>query len=117
MESMTDKSGTVRAPAQKIGAERMSAFRQRVGGKPGAFKVDPGAKPVVKPTGKGHGFKAQEFIVYPAHGVGQIVAIEEEEVAGFKLELFVISFAKDKMKLKVPVPKAASVGMRKLSEG
>jgi CarD family transcriptional regulator len=62
------------------------------------------------------GFKAGEFIVYPAHGVGEIVAIEEEEVAGFKLELFVISFAKDKMKLKVPVPKVASVGMRKLSE-
>ena len=57
-----------------------------------------------------------DYIVYPAHGVGQIVAIEEEEVAGFKLELFVISFAKDKMKLKVPLPKAASVGMRKLSE-
>ena len=61
-------------------------------------------------------FKAGEFIVYPAHGVGEIVAIEEEEVAGFKLELFVIAFAKDKMKLKVPLPKVVSVGMRKLSD-
>jgi CarD family transcriptional regulator len=60
------------------------------------------------------GFKTAEFIVYPAHGVGQIIAVEEQEVAGFKLELFVISFAKDKMILKVPVPKATSVGMRKL---
>lgn len=62
------------------------------------------------------GFKPNEFIVYPAHGVGQIVAIEDQEVAGFKLELYVISFVKDKMILKVPVPKVASVGMRKLSE-
>jgi CarD family transcriptional regulator len=61
------------------------------------------------------GFKPAEFIVYPAHGVGQIVAIEEQEVAGFKLELFVISFAKDKMILKVPTPKTVSVGMRKLA--
>ena len=61
-------------------------------------------------------FKANEFIVYPAHGVGQITAIEEQEVAGFKLELYVISFAKDKMTLKVPTPKVASVGMRKLAE-
>ena len=67
------------------------------------------AKAVAKPA-----FKTAEFIVYPAHGVGQIIAIEEQEVAGFKLELFVISFVKDKMILKVPVPKAASVGMRKL---
>ena len=57
-----------------------------------------------------------EFIVYPAHGVGQIIAIEEQEVAGFKLELFVISFAKDKMTLKVPLPKVVAGAIRKLAE-
>ncbi|OXT02549.1 CarD family transcriptional regulator [Notoacmeibacter marinus] len=63
------------------------------------------------------GYKTGQFIVYPAHGVGQITAIEEQEVAGIKLELFVIDFQKDKMRLKVPVAKAESVGMRRLSEG
>ncbi|WP_029005500.1 CarD family transcriptional regulator [Azorhizobium doebereinerae] len=63
------------------------------------------------------GFKTGEHIVYPSHGVGRITAIEEQEVAGFKLELFVISFEKDKMTLRVPVPKIATVGMRKLSDG
>ena len=62
------------------------------------------------------GFKTNEFIVYPAHGVGQIVAIEEQEVAGYKLELFVINFVKDKMTLRVPTAKIAAVGMRKLAE-
>lgn len=62
------------------------------------------------------GFKTGEHIVYPSHGVGRIMAIEDQEVAGFKLELFVIHFEKDKMTLRVPVPKIASVGMRKLSE-
>lgn len=62
------------------------------------------------------GFKTGESIVYPAHGVGQIVAIEEQVVAGMTLELFVIDFEKDKMRLKVPVAKAKTVGMRKLSE-
>ena len=37
-------------------------------------------------------FRPNEFVVYPAHGVGQIVSIEKQEVAGFELELFVISF-------------------------
>jgi len=54
-------------------------------------------------------------VVYPAHGVGKIVTIEEQEVAGTKLELFVISFDKDKMTLRVPTAKASSVGMRSLS--
>ena len=69
-----------------------------------------------KKTTQRQGFKTNEFIVYPAHGVGQIMAIEEQEVAGAKLELFVISFIKDKMTLRVPTAKIVSVGMRKLAE-
>ncbi len=69
-----------------------------------------------KPTSQRQGFKLNEFVVYPAHGVGQIVAIEEQEVVGFKLELFVISFSKDKMTLRVPTSKVAGVGMRKISD-
>ncbi|MEL6415000.1 MAG: CarD family transcriptional regulator [Pseudomonadota bacterium] len=68
-----------------------------------------------KKAAQRQGFKVNEHIVYPAHGVGQITAIEEQEVAGHKLELFVIEFEKDKMRLKVPVAKAASIGMRKLA--
>lgn len=70
----------------------------------------------VKKSSTRQGFKVGESIVYPAHGVGQISAIEEQEVAGYSLELFVIDFEKDKMRLKVPVAKAVSIGMRKLSE-
>ncbi|WP_342360374.1 CarD family transcriptional regulator [Terrarubrum flagellatum] len=80
-------------------------------------KIAP-AKPVAakKPSGGRHGYKTNEHVVYPSHGVGKIVAIEEQEVAGFKLELFVITFDKDKMTLRVPTAKAQQVGMRKLSE-
>ncbi len=60
-------------------------------------------------------FRANEFVVYPAHGVGRIISIEEQEVAGLKLELFVISFEKDKMTLRVPTHKATEIGMRSLS--
>ena len=69
-----------------------------------------------KKTAQRQGFKTGEAIVYPAHGVGRITAIEEQEIAGYKLELFVVSFEKDKMVLRVPTAKAASVGMRKLAE-
>ncbi|MBV8593161.1 MAG: hypothetical protein JOZ27_02545 [Caulobacteraceae bacterium] len=61
-------------------------------------------------------FKLGDFVVYPAHGVGQIVAVEEQEVAGFKLELYVIAFSKDKMTLRVPTSKVAAVGLRTISD-
>ena len=61
-------------------------------------------------------FRPNDFVVYPAHGVGKIVSIEEQEIAGISLELFVIQFEKDKMTLRVPTSKLQSVGMRKLAE-
>lgn len=60
-------------------------------------------------------FRPNEFVVYPAHGVGKVVSVEEQEVAGMHLELFVIAFEKDKMTLRVPTHKATEVGMRGLS--
>ena len=60
-------------------------------------------------------FRPDEYVVYPAHGVGQIISIEEQEIAGINLELFVVAFEKDKMTLRVPTHKAAEIGLRSLS--
>ncbi|KAB7616202.1 CarD family transcriptional regulator [Amylibacter sp. SFDW26] len=61
------------------------------------------------------GFSLNDYVVYPSHGVGKIVAVEEQEVLEVKLELFVIDFEKDKMTLRVPTAKVESVGLRSLS--
>lgn len=70
----------------------------------------------IKKTTQRQGYKTGEYIVYPAHGVGLITSIEDLEVAGQKLELFVINFEQDKLILRVPVTKVVSAGMRKLAE-
>lgn len=64
---------------------------------------------------KKHDFRRDQFVVYPAHGVGRIISIEEQEVGGFQLEMFVIMFEKDKMTLHVPTNRAAEIGMRDLA--
>ena len=48
------------------------------------------------------GFETNQYVVYPTHGVGRIVAIEEWEFAGCKIESFFINFEKDKMTLPCP---------------
>jgi CarD family transcriptional regulator len=107
----------------KASAHKVSAPKAAIPASKAAVK--PGTKPVAaaprveepkKVVTQRQGFKANEFVVYPAHGVGQILAIEEQEIAGARLELFVINFMKDKMTLRVPTAKVANVGMRKLSE-
>ena len=60
-------------------------------------------------------FHTEEYIVYPAHGVGKIVSIDKHEVAGIELEMFVILFEKDKMTLRIPIEKAAAIGLRSVS--
>jgi len=60
-------------------------------------------------------YKTGDFVVYPTHGVGQVLNIESQEVVGQKLELIVISFERDRMTLRVPTDKAATSGLRKLS--
>ena len=95
---------------------------------PAAHKPAPAAKaalPVVaasasppsarKTPGRPLLFATGDHVVYPTHGVGQITAVEEREVAGMKLTLYVVTFAKDKMTLRVPVAKVEASGMRKLS--
>ncbi|MBL26974.1 MAG: CarD family transcriptional regulator [Rhodospirillaceae bacterium] len=60
-------------------------------------------------------FSVGDYIVYPSHGVGRIVGRETQEIGEFALKVFVISFEKDKMTLRVPVNKAPVSGMRALS--
>ena len=115
-----------RATASKVAASRTAPKTvAKTAVKPTAFKPaanKPAAKPAAvveepkKVLTQRQGFKTNEFVVYPAHGVGQILAIEDQEIAGARLELFVINFMKDKMTLRVPTAKVANVGMRKLSE-
>jgi CarD family transcriptional regulator len=99
------------AAAAKPAGQKISA--PAAAAKPAAAAAQAANK---KPVNQRHGFKTNEWIVYPAHGVGRIVTIEEQEIAGLSLELFVITFEKDKMTLRVPTGKSASVGMRKLAD-
>jgi len=119
---MPNKKTVAKAAGSKVTASKAPAKTAQKAVKPAAA-AKPAAKPVAAPkveekkvVTQRQGFKANEFVVYPAHGVGQILSIEEQEIAGARLELFVINFMKDKMTLRVPTAKVANVGMRKLSE-
>jgi CarD family transcriptional regulator, regulator of rRNA transcription len=108
-----------KAASQKISAPVAPAAQQPASPKAIAEKAAAARQILAvqkKPVSQRHGFKANEFIVYPAHGVGRIVGIEEQEIAGMSLELFVITFDKEKLTLRVPTGKLASVGMRKLAD-
>jgi CarD family transcriptional regulator len=73
-------------------------------------KIEP-----AQPLRQLNGFAVNEFVVYPAYGVGQILAIEPQTIAGAELDLFVLNFKRDKMTLRVPAAKVANIGMRKIS--
>jgi CarD family transcriptional regulator len=72
-------------------------------------------QPPSRAAAKEENFVQGDFVVYPTHGVGRVEEIKTEEIAGQKLELIHITFEENRMKLRVPVPKARSAGLRKLA--
>ncbi len=66
-------------------------------------------------TKKSSDFKTGDFVVYPTHGVGLIKGTETQIVAGTELDLLVIDFEQDRMTLRIPVGKARTSGLRRLS--
>ena len=60
-------------------------------------------------------FSAGDYVVYPTHGVGQVTGVEEREISGQDLQLFIINFEKERMILRVPIDKVEESGLRKLS--
>ncbi len=60
-------------------------------------------------------FRTGDYVVYPAHGVGKIDGVDSQTIGGIDVRLYTISFEKDRMRLKVPVMKAESSGLRKLA--
>ncbi|MDR0632634.1 MAG: CarD family transcriptional regulator [Holosporales bacterium] len=64
---------------------------------------------------KGIVFNIGDFVVYPAHGVGKLVDIEEHDVGSVKIKLYVITFDKAHMTLRLPIDKAVAAGLRGIS--
>lgn len=62
-------------------------------------------------------FSAGDYVVYPAHGVGLVEGVETQTISGMEVKLYAISFERDRMRLKIPVFKAKTAGLRKLSTG
>jgi CarD family transcriptional regulator len=87
-----------------------------VAAKPAVAAAAPVAKAAPAPVAKKINFKVGELVVYPAHGVGKISNVEEQEIAGVKLELYIVDFEKEKLRLKVPTNRAEQKGMRHLAD-
>ena len=128
---MTLKQKKAAAEAAKIAVAKTQIVGQKPRSEPSAPLVKPttmavpqrptnavggqSSKPTPESKAAKQTFKVNDFVVYPAHGVGKIVGIEKQVIAGITNELFLVNFEHEKMKLRVPTAKAQAVGMRSLS--
>ncbi len=102
-------------PAARTVVKLVASKPEPAKAKAEAPKVDVKPKIEAKPKMVEFVFEKGDFVVYPTHGVGRVVDIEAKQIAGQTLDLFVISFEQDRMTLRVPVAKARTSGLRKLS--
>ena len=66
-------------------------------------------------TKKNSEFKIGEIVVYPKHGVGEIMRIESMEVSNIKTKFYVVKMEQAKLTIRVPLEKQEEVGLRKIS--
>ena len=109
-KAATKSRTAAKTPAKSAPAAKKTAAAEKKPAEKAPAKAAPKApKPEKLP------FKVNDFVVYPTHGVGKITALEDQEVAGMHLSLFVIEFDKEKLTVRVPVNKAQATGMRQLA--
>ena len=116
----TPKKTTPKKAAPKKTAPKRAATKKVTTKKSAAKKTAPKkavTKKVVKKKviSKKEEFSPEQYVVYPSHGIGQILEIEKKEIAGQILTMYVIEFEKEKMILRVPLEKTKKIGVRKVS--
>ena len=109
------KKAAPKKTAPKKTAPKKAAPKKAAAKKTAAKKT--AAKKVVekKVISKKEEFLPEQYVVYPSHGIGQILEIEKKEIAGQMLTMYVIEFEKEKMILRVPIEKTKEIGVRKVS--
>ena len=109
------KKTAAKKAAPKKAAPKKAAPKKTAPKKAAAKKT--AAKKVVekKVISKKDEFLPEQYVVYPSHGIGQILEIEKKEIAGQMLTMYVIEFEKEKMILRVPIEKTKEIGVRKVS--
>jgi CarD family transcriptional regulator len=61
---------------------------------------------------KNRKFRVGDLAVYPAHGVGQIQAVESREVNGEKHDFYILKVLENGMVIMIPIRNVESVGLR-----
>ena len=113
------KVATKKAAPKKVATKKSTpkkATTKKVVYKKAASKKTAPKKVVEKKViSKKEQFLPEQYVIYPSHGIGQILEIEKKEIAGQMLKMYVIEFEKEKMILRVPIEKTKEIGVRKVS--
>ena len=109
-KKITPKKAASKKSSTKKSAPKKTAPKKIIKKKQSSKK--PSSKKV---TSKKEEFLPEQYVVYPSHGIGQILEKEKKEIAGQMLTMYVIEFEKEKMTLRVPIEKTKEIGVRKVS--
>ena len=109
------KKDSPKKVATKKSTPKKATPKKVVSKKAASKKTAPKKVVEKKVKSKKEQFLPEQYVIYPSHGIGQILEIEKKEIAGQMLKMYVIEFEKEKMILRVPIEKTKEIGVRKVS--
>ena len=114
-KKVANKKSTPKKATPKKAVSKKTVSKKTVSKKAASKKTAPKKVVEKKVKSKKEQFLPEQYVIYPSHGIGQILEIEKKEIAGQMLKMYVIEFEKEKMILRVPIEKTKEIGVRKVS--
>jgi len=114
-KKVATKKSTPKKATPKKAVSKKTVSKKTVSKKAASKKTAPKKVVEKKVKSKKEQFLPEQYVIYPSHGIGQILEIEKKEIAGQMLKMYVIEFEKEKMILRVPIEKTKEIGVRKVS--
>ncbi|MEC7958633.1 MAG: CarD family transcriptional regulator [Pseudomonadota bacterium] len=114
-KKVATKKASPKKVATKKSTPKKATPKKVVSKKAASNKTVPEKVDKKKAISKKEQFLPEQYVIYPSHGIGQILEIEKKEIAGQMLKMYVIEFEKEKMILRVPIEKTKEIGVRKVS--
>ena len=109
------KKESPKSSAKKSAAKKSTAkVAAKVAAKTPVGKGRLGDAPASTPV-KQYDFKERDAVVYPRHGVGQVVKIETATINNKKIKLLAVSFEGDRMIMRIPFDRASETGLRPIA--
>ncbi len=104
-DKISKKKNKIITSEKKVKAKSPETNTQNLKLTKSSSEQKPEIKKIKKQSSEKREYKIKDYVVYPKHGVGQIIEFKKINIGGIDVESYILKFEKDKASGMIPVNK------------